>query len=700
MSERDSDLMQAALGYAADGLAVFPLAAEGKEPVTRRGYYDATTDAQQIMKWWRAHPDARIGLPCRPNGLIAIDIDPRNGGSATFKALEAEHGALPRDAVQRTHGGGWHVVMLDPAPGADGWTRVHGAGGSCKGKLGPGVDVKNNGYIVVDPSPGYEWIASGQFPAVPPAWQRLLRKAEKERVAAPSSAGDWSKPITMSDADDLGALRVALDGLPDQGEGKGATYAAFKLVFHDWGLSVDEGWPLICEWNTRHDEGELERQLERVAERVAEKIETGEITKPRGAEHPSSNALPFDPGRRREGARSGSAAPQERETVNGAVDIEASKAPAPSKGALRLSDVARAPRPPVRAHETPWPELNRLIGGGVLTRKLLAVCAPPAMGKSGWAVQLAMQLHTEIPILHVSTELESDELLARFASPLIDLPWRDIERGQMPWPAPKLPDVVAEHRVFVLGSEKMPLDGEKALRLIYTEAKKLKDEHGAAPGIVVDYLQDLARSQSKEVRQVVGGLATQFRAMAQDLDSPVVVVSSVSRSFYGKGKSQTQRDVDDPTSWLDAAKESGDVDYSASTVLFLDVDKTVKDAEGRASARFIVAKARQGESGFVGAKFAGATGTWIESKEALEEMTPEARAVRQASAKESKVDQAILEWFEKNADPNVGATYRRVREALHVGSYTDRKAALERLVDEKKLEQIGKTFRLPRKKGE
>ena len=37
-------LLKAALAYAAAGLAVFPLVPRTKEPATKRGFYDATTN--------------------------------------------------------------------------------------------------------------------------------------------------------------------------------------------------------------------------------------------------------------------------------------------------------------------------------------------------------------------------------------------------------------------------------------------------------------------------------------------------------------------------------------------------------------------------------------------------------------------------------------------------------------------------------
>ena len=72
-------MLRAALAYAELGWAVFPL--HSKAPTISKanggnGHLDATTDPTTIRKWWRAFPDANIGISCIGSGFLAIDIDP------------------------------------------------------------------------------------------------------------------------------------------------------------------------------------------------------------------------------------------------------------------------------------------------------------------------------------------------------------------------------------------------------------------------------------------------------------------------------------------------------------------------------------------------------------------------------------------------------------------------------------------------
>lgn len=217
--DRD-EMLAAALAYASLGWYVFPAwgasegrcrcgrdgCASGKHPQERlvpRGHLDATTDPDRIRAWWTTDPDAGIGVSLRPSGLVAIDIDPRNGGWGTMDALEAEHGPITSDVLQYTQSGGEHrIFALDPSSPA----RIPGS-------LGPGVDVKRNGYIVVAPTRGvlgeYAWEASsspldGAVPTPIPQWM-LQGSSQQVTVCA---------PIRLATVDQLAELQDALQYIP------------------------------------------------------------------------------------------------------------------------------------------------------------------------------------------------------------------------------------------------------------------------------------------------------------------------------------------------------------------------------------------------------------------------------------------------------------------------------------------------------
>jgi hypothetical protein len=142
------DFVTAALPYVEKlRWSVFLLAPLGKEPfVPKRhggnGVHDATRDPEQIRAWGRMCPHGNIGIACgEASGIVVLDVDPRNGGDATIRALAVKH-SFPRTPRARTGNGGWHLFFRYQ-PGIRGSAR----------KLGPGVEVKSTGgYIVAPPS--------------------------------------------------------------------------------------------------------------------------------------------------------------------------------------------------------------------------------------------------------------------------------------------------------------------------------------------------------------------------------------------------------------------------------------------------------------------------------------------------------------------------------------------------------------------
>lgn len=127
-----------ARAYAALGWPVLPIRPKSKAPLAScvpRGFLDATTDREVIDRWWTAHPEAGIGVAVGRAGMVAVDIDPRNGGDIA---------ALPFDTSRTLHaqtgGGGEHILYRVPEgyePIATQWK---------------GIDLKWSGYIVVEPS--------------------------------------------------------------------------------------------------------------------------------------------------------------------------------------------------------------------------------------------------------------------------------------------------------------------------------------------------------------------------------------------------------------------------------------------------------------------------------------------------------------------------------------------------------------------
>lgn len=254
-----------ALAYASLGWHVFPChyihpdtrrctcghecKSPAKHPFSKlvpRGQDHATTDSATIRAWWTREPEANIGIFLAPSGLMAIDIDPRNGGYDTIDALEARHGPLASDVLQFTGGGGEHRVFALPANS-----------GSLPGKLGPGVDVKINGYIMAEPSNHlsggvYGWEASsspldGVVPSPLPDWLRgQFGEGPANRYELPQGP---TKPLSERDRADLEA---ALQHIPSDDRD---TWVQVGMALHSTGAGTEayDLWDAWSRTSTKYD---------------------------------------------------------------------------------------------------------------------------------------------------------------------------------------------------------------------------------------------------------------------------------------------------------------------------------------------------------------------------------------------------------------------------------------------------------------
>lgn len=143
-----TELLDAALGYAARGWPVFPLTPGKKTPATRHGVKDSTTDLDRITAWWTRTPDAGIGIAAGPTSgiwVLDIDIDTAKDGRDTLADLETQHGQLPDTLTQLTPSGGEHRVFT--------WPTSHDIRNSQSGRIGAGLDVRGDGgYICAEPT--------------------------------------------------------------------------------------------------------------------------------------------------------------------------------------------------------------------------------------------------------------------------------------------------------------------------------------------------------------------------------------------------------------------------------------------------------------------------------------------------------------------------------------------------------------------
>jgi len=208
--------LEAALAYAAIGWKILPCwwavgtgcscgkedcQNPGKHPLAKlvpKGQDNATDDPATIKEWWAKYPEANLAANLSGSNLVGIDLDPRNGGLQTMEDLEAKHGPLFSDLLQFTGGGGEHRIFSLPS------------NMQMPGTLGKGIDVKANGYIMLEPSNHvsgreYAWEASsdprdGVIASPLPDW---LRDHARTPFASAAPHAPSTRLVDQKQIDDL-----------------------------------------------------------------------------------------------------------------------------------------------------------------------------------------------------------------------------------------------------------------------------------------------------------------------------------------------------------------------------------------------------------------------------------------------------------------------------------------------------------------
>lgn len=242
-----------------------------------------------------------------------------------------------------------------------------------------------------------------------------------------------------------------------------------------------------------------------------------------------------------------------------------------------------------RAVATPWASVNEALGGGVWPGFHVIVGATGA-GKSQLALQLAVhgaRGAEHIPALYVALELDAFGLFCRTAA-LVSRgrvrdaegkpaapAWSDLYTGKAELP----PFVVGELGALPFHWCEAPPHGFSYEQLA-PAVEALRAQYPAHTGpvtVVLDFLQLVSSPDGtrEDLRERIGRAAYACRALARDCNAVVIALSSTARR--PPGDKTLSVEVNDKGEYARAVlndlvglgKESGDVEYSADSVMVL-----------------------------------------------------------------------------------------------------------------------------------
>jgi replicative DNA helicase len=242
------------------------------------------------------------------------------------------------------------------------------------------------------------------------------------------------------------------------------------------------------------------------------------------------------------------------------------------------------------------------LTGGLQPGSLVIIAARPAMGKTSWALNIAehIALVERKPVAVFSLEMTAQDLVTRMLCSVAKVDARRI-RNDVPhesdWPL--LVEAIgklnqARGLLHIDQSSSLtPLELRSKVRRLNARLK----EHGGLSAIFVDYLQIMEAGRRFDNRQnEVAYMSRQLKALALELNVPIVALSQLSRQSESRGG--------DKRPLLSDLRDSGAIEQDADLVAFLHrpeyYDRDDPSLQGKAE--IIVAKHRNGE---VGAKWLG-----------------------------------------------------------------------------------------------
>lgn len=137
---------EAAIALASAGIPVFPVAVNGKQPLTRHGFHDATTSHAQVRDWWSSTPGANVGMPTGArSGVVVVDVDVHGTANGYVALDRAERAGLLA---------GWEALVQTPSDGLHAYyPATPGTEQRSCQVARAGIDFRGDGgYIIVPPS--------------------------------------------------------------------------------------------------------------------------------------------------------------------------------------------------------------------------------------------------------------------------------------------------------------------------------------------------------------------------------------------------------------------------------------------------------------------------------------------------------------------------------------------------------------------
>ncbi len=237
---------------------------------------------------------------------------------------------------------------------------------------------------------------------------------------------------------------------------------------------------------------------------------------------------------------------------------------------------------------------------GLQSGDLVIIAARPSMGKTALALNIAEHVAVDngLPVAIFSMEMSSTQLAMRMLGSIARVDQHKMRTGKLndkEWG--DLSDAMAK-----LHETPLFIDEGGALTAleVRARARRLKRQYSKLGLIVIDYLQLMAASSQGENRATeISEISRSLKAMAKELDVPVVALSQLNRAV-------DQRPDRRPV--MSDLRESGAIEQDADVIMFIYREVVYKPdlpEDQRGLAEVIIGKQRNGPIGTIKLTFLG-----------------------------------------------------------------------------------------------
>ena len=230
---------------------------------------------------------------------------------------------------------------------------------------------------------------------------------------------------------------------------------------------------------------------------------------------------------------------------------------------------------------------------GLQPSDLILIAARPSMGKTAFVLNIAqyMAFKKDKAVAIFSLEMSREQLMNRLLSMESKVDSQHLRTGNLKddeWS--KLIESAG-----MIGESRLMIDDTPGISIgeMRSKCRKYKLEHGLDI-IIIDYLQLMSgsgKSSSESRQQEISDISRSLKALARELNVPVVALSQLSRAVEQRT---------DHRPMLSDLRESGAIEQDADVVMFIYRDDYYnKDSENKGIAEIIIAKQRNGPIGTV-----------------------------------------------------------------------------------------------------